>query len=84
MLVVDQRDEKMFEGRILVPPAAGFAQRIVEGLFEFASETRHLDKNSPPPEEPAGFAINVICSPAAIKSERRAYPHLSLEQLFRS
>jgi ATP-dependent Clp protease ATP-binding subunit ClpA len=31
-----------FEGRILVPALAGFAQRIVEGLFEFASETGHL------------------------------------------
>jgi hypothetical protein len=42
MLVVDKSDQKMFEGRILVPPTAGFPQRIMEGLFEFASETRHL------------------------------------------
>ena len=38
MLVVDQRDQKMFEGRILVPTAAGLPKRVVEGLFEFASE----------------------------------------------
>jgi hypothetical protein len=42
MLIVDESDEKMFKGRILVPALAGFAQRIVEGLFEFASKTRHL------------------------------------------
>jgi hypothetical protein len=42
MLVIDQRNQKMFEGRILVPAAAGLPKRIVEGLFEFASKTRHL------------------------------------------
>jgi hypothetical protein len=46
MLVVDERNQKMFEGRILVPALAGFTQCIVEGLFEFASETRHLVDNS--------------------------------------
>jgi hypothetical protein len=50
MLVVDQRDQKMFEGRLLVPALAGLPQRVVEGLFEFASETRHLVQYSPPPE----------------------------------
>src|SRR5437867_11554348 len=44
MLVVDQGDEKMFESRILVPAAAGLSKRIVEGLFEFASETGHYLK----------------------------------------
>jgi hypothetical protein len=42
MLVVDKRDEKMLEGRILVPAAAGLPQGIVEGLFEFARKTGHL------------------------------------------
>ena len=42
MLVVDQRDQKMFEGRVLVTAAAGLGQRIVQGLFEFASKTGHL------------------------------------------
>ena len=47
MFVVDERDQKMFEGRILMPALAGLPQRVVEGLFEFASETRHLDYYSP-------------------------------------
>jgi hypothetical protein len=55
MLVVDQRDQQMFEGRILVPALAGLPQGIVEGLFEFASETRHLGYHSPPAEEPTGL-----------------------------
>jgi hypothetical protein len=41
MLVVDERDQQVLEGRVLVPALAGFPQGIVEGLFEFASETRH-------------------------------------------
>ena len=48
MLIVDQRDQEMFEGRILVPPAAGLSQCVVESLFEFASETRHLAGYSVP------------------------------------
>jgi hypothetical protein len=55
MLVVDEGNQKMFEGRILVPAAAGFSQRIVQGLFEFASETRHLDGDSPPDPMWPGF-----------------------------
>jgi hypothetical protein len=55
MFVVDQSNQKMFEGRILVPPAAGFAQRIVEGLFEFASETGHLGYYSRSRGKAAGF-----------------------------
>ena len=56
MLVVDQRDQQMLEGRILVPAAAGLPKRIVEGLFEFASKTRHLGWSLPcPRREPAGF-----------------------------
>jgi hypothetical protein len=42
MLVIDEGNQKMFKGRILVPATAGLAQRVVEGLFEFASKTRHL------------------------------------------
>src|SRR6185437_15936736 len=56
MFVVDQRNQKVLEGRILVPALAGLPQGIVEGLFEFASETRHLDGHSPPAEEPTGLA----------------------------
>jgi hypothetical protein len=48
MLVVNERDEQMFESRILVPAAAGLPKGIVEGLFEFASETRHLAEYSIP------------------------------------
>jgi hypothetical protein len=48
MLVVDEGNQKMFEGRILVPAAAGLSKRIVEGLFEFASKTRHLAGYSVP------------------------------------
>jgi hypothetical protein len=60
MLVVDQRNQKMFKGRILVPPAAGFPQRIVEGLFEFASKTRHLGITSRTRGKPTGLGLNVI------------------------
>jgi hypothetical protein len=60
MLVVNEGNHKMFEGRILVPAAAGFPQRIVEGLFEFASETRHLGYYSRSRGRAAGFQINVI------------------------
>jgi hypothetical protein len=55
MLVVDQRDQKMFEGRILVPAAAGLPKGIVEGLFEFASKTRHLVMYSVPTEGARGL-----------------------------
>jgi hypothetical protein len=55
MLVIDQRDQEVLKGRILVPAAAGFPQRIVEGLFEFASETRHLGWYSRPEEEAHGL-----------------------------
>jgi hypothetical protein len=41
MLVIDECNQKMFKGRILVPALAGLSQGIVEGLFEFASETGH-------------------------------------------
>ena len=68
MLVVDQRDQQMFEGRILVPALAGLPQRVVEGLFEFASETRHLGMILPARRKPAGLDYNVIRPNAAIKS----------------
>ena len=55
MLVVDERDEKVFKGRILVPAAAGLPKRIVEGLFEFASKTRHLAYHSVPAEGAHGL-----------------------------
>ena len=45
----------MFESRILVPAAAGFTQGIVEGLFEFASKTRHLAVYSVPTEGARGL-----------------------------
>jgi hypothetical protein len=57
MLVVDQRDQQMFEGRILVPALAGLPQGIVEGLFEFASKTRHLGSFSCARRKPTGFHI---------------------------
>ncbi len=81
MLVVDQRDQQMLESRIFVPAAAGLAQGIVKGLFEFASETRHLDRYSPPSGKPASFKDNVICTARAIKSRGRAYPQNSAEML---
>jgi hypothetical protein len=55
MLIVDECNQKMFEGRILVPTAASLPKRIVEGLFEFASKTRHLGCNSRTRGEPTGF-----------------------------
>jgi hypothetical protein len=55
MLVIDQGNQKMFEGRILVPAAAGLPKGIVEGLFEFASETRHLAVYSVPTEGARGL-----------------------------
>src|SRR4029077_8854884 len=42
MLVVDERNQQVLEGRILMAALAGLPQRVVEGLFEFASKTRHL------------------------------------------
>jgi hypothetical protein len=55
MLVVNEGDEQMFEGRILVPAAAGLPKRVVEGLFEFASKTRHLAGYSVPTEGAHGL-----------------------------
>jgi hypothetical protein len=55
MLVVDERDQQMFEGRILVPALAGLPQGVVEGLFEFASKTRHLGLYSRSRGEPRGL-----------------------------
>jgi hypothetical protein len=74
MFVVDQSDQQVLEGRILVAALGRLIQRIVQGLFEFASETRHLDDYSPPPEKPAGFDFNVIRGGAAIKSRLRLFP----------
>ena len=42
MFVVDKGNQKMFESRVLVAAPAGFGQGVVQGLFEFASETGHL------------------------------------------
>ena len=55
MLIVNQCNQKMFEGRILVPAAAGLPKSIVEGLFEFASKTRHLAYYSVPAEGAHGL-----------------------------
>ena len=43
MFVVDKGNQKMFESRVLVPAPAGLGQGVVQGLFELASETGHLD-----------------------------------------
>jgi hypothetical protein len=50
MFVIDEGNQKMFKSRILVPAAAGLPKGIVEGLFEFASKTRHLAYHSVPAE----------------------------------
>jgi hypothetical protein len=76
MFIIDQRNQQVLEGRILVPTAAGLSKRIVEGLFELASETRHLGKNSPPSEKPAGFTSNVIRGSTAIKGRGRAFQQI--------
>ena len=77
MLVVDQRDQKMFEGRILVPAAAGLRQRIVQGLFEFASETGHLGWYSlARRNRPRALRSNVIRCERGNQEPRAAYPQI--------
>src|SRR5207253_4110784 len=85
MLVVDQRDQKMFEGRILVPATAGLPQGIVEGLFEFASETGHGLLRLRARRRP-GFINNVIRTRPPIKGATHTFADLwltSLEELVR-
>src|SRR6185369_65676 len=48
VLVVDERDQEVLQGRIFVPAAAGLAKRVVEGLFELTSETGHYLLDSAP------------------------------------
>jgi hypothetical protein len=67
VLIVDQRDQKVFEGRVLVPAAAGFTQRVMEGLFELASETGHLDGHSCVRLNGTDMVNNVIRTGTAIK-----------------
>jgi hypothetical protein len=42
MGVFGEREQKMLEGRIFVPAAAGFRQCGMQGLFEFAGEGRQF------------------------------------------
>jgi len=76
----------MFECRILVPTTAGLTQRVVKGLFELASETRHLGWYSRSRGTAAGFQINVIRLRRPIKGTNHSICELwltSLEKLFR-
>ena len=82
MLVVDQCDQQVFEGRILVAPATRLAERIMQGLFEFTSKAGHYGTLPPAPEW-SGLVLNVIRPERPIKGRRAAYPQLSLEKLFR-
>src|SRR5215469_10593469 len=64
----------MFEGRILVPAPACFPQSVMEGLFEFASKTRHLGCYSRTRGgSPRAFKSNVIRADAAIKGRFRSF-----------
>src|SRR5829696_2710951 len=65
MLVVDQRNQKMFEGRILVPATAGLGQGVVQGLFEFASETGHLGLTPARSLDSAGLSLRMSYAPNA-------------------
>ena len=76
MFVVDQRDQQMLERRIFVATAVRFLKRIVQRLFEFASETWHDRLPARRGEWMAGFTVNVICLGRAIKGGLRAYPQL--------
>src|SRR5206468_9517925 len=77
MLVVDQRDQQMFEGRILVPALAGLPQRIMEGLFEFASKTRHLDDYSPPSGSQRALKTMSYGKTAQSRAGSRLFPSLA-------
>ena len=55
VLIVDQRQQQMFQRRIFVMPLIGDGERPVERLFEAARESRHLQFHShlyrtPPPQ----------------------------------
>jgi hypothetical protein len=76
MLVVDQRDQQMFERRIFVPAAAGLPKRVVKGLFELASETGHLSGYSPVRDSEADMVNNVIRSAPPIKTIGPAFPQI--------
>ena len=82
MLVVDQRDQQMLEGRIFVPAAAGFGQRVVEGLFEFASETGHLGCTPARSPEWAGLRLTMSYAPnAQSRGAEPLIPRLSRRSL---
>ena len=40
--VVDQRQEKMFEGRVFLPTLVGEVQGLMQCLFEATGEGRHV------------------------------------------
>src|SRR4051794_15015509 len=76
MLVVDERDQEVLESRIFVPPTAGFAERVMEGLFELASGTRHFRRSLPAPWNGANMVNNVIRAEAAIKARIEAFQQI--------
>jgi hypothetical protein len=76
MLVVDERDQKVLQRRIFVAAAAGLAKRVVEGLFELASEGRHLVGHSCSAMDAADMVNNVILSRFAIKGNRIGFPQI--------
>ena len=84
MLVVDQRDQQMLEGRIFVAAPAGFAQRVVQGFFEFASETRHLRGTPTRPGARRGSSTMSCAGMVRSRAAPPLIPNLSLEKLFRS
>jgi hypothetical protein len=55
MLVVDKRDQQVLEGGIFVAALARLPKRIVEGLFELASETRPLGCSPTPAAKAHGL-----------------------------
>jgi hypothetical protein len=65
--ILGEREQKMLEGRIFVPAAAGFSQGGVQRLLEFAGEGRQFDYSSKPACDHGLFTLNVGLRTAGIK-----------------
>jgi len=82
MFIVDEGDQKVFEGRVLVATTAGFRQRVVEGLFEFASETGHLVVTPARSPEWAGLSSGMsYAANAQSRGLEALIPRISLRKL---
>jgi hypothetical protein len=67
MGILGQSEQQMLQGRIFVTAAAGFRERGMQGLFEFAGEGRQIEYSSKPAKIHGLHGFNVGLRTAGIK-----------------